>query len=189
MIERDLACKLDVTLTDLHPNERAVSAIERLGSESVRYLRESVDASNPPPGLSGVRSMFAFFHHLRPEAAREVLASAFRTGEPICIFEITDPTPAGILSCIMMPVYVLLLTPFVRPISIWQIVFTYLVPVLPLLIAWDGFVSTLRTYSPAELERMTSDLSDDTYEWDIGTVSHPILPIRFPYALGLPRLE
>jgi hypothetical protein len=189
MVEQELACRVDVTLTDLHPNERAAKAIENLGSDTLRYLRESVDASNPPPGLPGVRSMFAFFHHLRPEPAREVLASAYRNGEAICIFEITDPTPIGILSCIMMPIYVLLLTPFVRPIGLWQLLLTYVVPVLPFLIAWDGFVSTLRTYTSTELEQMTRDLRDDTYEWDIGTVSHPVLPIRFPYALGLPRVE
>ena len=30
-------------------------------------------------------------------------------------------------------------------------IFTYLIPICPLAFAWDGFVSCLRTYSPAEL--------------------------------------
>src|SRR5262249_18021831 len=138
-VETALKEPLEVTLTDLHPNHRAAEQIERVSDGRIRYLRESVDASNPPPGLSGVRSMFAFFHHLRPALARAVLANAYERREPICIFEITDPSLTGILSCILMPIYVLLLTPFVRPLSVWQLFFTYVIPVLPLLIAWDGF--------------------------------------------------
>jgi len=37
-----------------------------------------------------------------------------------------------------------------------QILFTYVVPILPLLIFWDGLVSQLRTYSVQELEEFTS---------------------------------
>jgi hypothetical protein len=85
-----------------------------------------------------------------------------------------------------MPIYVLLLTPFVRPLTIWQVLFTYVIPLLPLLIAWDGFVSTLRTYSPKELERMTAALRSDDYDWEIGTITHPWLRVSLPYALGVP---
>ena len=122
------------------------------------------------PGLTGVRSMFAFFHHLRPAEARAVLARAYESREAICIFEITDPSFSGVLSCLMMPLYVLLFTPFVRPLTLRQIVFTYVVPVLPLLIAWDGFVSTLRAYSPRELREMTRGLGLH-YQWDIVVLS------------------
>jgi hypothetical protein len=152
----------------------------------MKYLRESVDASNPPPGLPGVRSMFAFFHHLRPAVARAVLAKAYEQRQPICIFEITDPSLTGILSCVMMPLYVLILTPFVRPLTPWQLFFTYVVPILPVLIAWDGFVSTLRTYSVKDLQDMTAELNARDYAWDIGKLSHPWLPLSLPYAVGVP---
>lgn len=185
-VEKELRHPIAVTFTDLRPNARAAERIEKLGDGKLRYLRESVDASNPPPYLSGVRSMFASFHHLRPEAARGVLARAHEQHEPICIFEITDPSLLGVLSCILMPIYVLLLTPFVRPLSGWQLFFTYVIPILPVLIAWDGFVSTLRTYSTSELEKMTEDLSNADYEWEIGTLPHPWLPIAPPYVVGIP---
>jgi hypothetical protein len=185
-VEAALNEPVEVTLTDLHPNRKAAERIEELGEGRLKYLRESVDASNPPPGLPGVRSMFAFFHHLRPEPARAVLANAHERREPICIFEITDPSLTGILSCVMMPIYVLLLTPFVRPLTGWQLFFTYVIPLLPLLIAWDGFVSTLRTYSAKDLRRMTADLHAEDYAWDIGTLSHAWLPLALPYVIGTP---
>lgn len=80
-----------------------------------------------------------------------------------------------------------LFTPFVRPLNAWQLVFTYAVPLLPFFIGWDGLVSTLRTYSVAELTEMTRDLRDDTYEWEIGTIPDPRLPLKFPYLIGSAR--
>ncbi|MGD8861446.1 MAG: hypothetical protein PVI30_15665 [Myxococcales bacterium] len=185
-VERTLGAPVHVTLSDLRPNERAARVLEAQGDGRLRYLREPVDASNPPPALPGVRSMFAFFHHLPPAAARETLARAYRGREAICIFEITDPTPAGLLGCLLMPLYVLLFTPLVRPLTVSQLLLTYLLPVLPLLIAWDGLVSTLRTYDPEQLRRMTRDLQDEGYRWEIGRMRHPTLPITFPYAVGAP---
>jgi hypothetical protein len=37
-----------------------------------------------------------------------------------------------------VPLKVLLLTPLIKPQRFWRYVFTYLVPVLPLVIVWDG---------------------------------------------------
>jgi hypothetical protein len=186
--EKTLNEPVAITFTDLHPNLKAAKKVANLGQENLKYLSDSVDASNPPPGLSGIRSMFAFFHHLRPKQAREVLLRAYESREAICVFEITDPSPLGLLCCLLMPLYVLLLTPFVRPLSVWQVLFTYVVPVLPLLVSWDGFVSTLRTYSPNDMKQMTRELHHG-YEWDIGTLRHPWLPVSFPYLVGLPTAD
>jgi hypothetical protein len=56
---------------------------------------------------------------------------------------------------LLIPLLVFLLTPLVRPVSWVQILFTYLVPILPVLIFWDGLISQLRTYSVQELEEFT----------------------------------
>jgi hypothetical protein len=58
-VERELRETLDVTLTDLRPNQRTAKAIEALGNKHVRYLRKAIDASDVPPELAGVRTMFA----------------------------------------------------------------------------------------------------------------------------------
>jgi hypothetical protein len=65
-----------------------------------------------------------------------------------------------------------------------QLVFTYLVPVLPPMLMWDGVVSVLRTYRVADLEAMTADLSSPDYRWEIGTI--PAMGNRWPYLIGTP---
>jgi len=177
--------KASVTLTDLHPN---VSRFECIAAgSSIRYWPEPVDATRVPDALSGIRTMFASFHHFRPQAAGGILRDAFEQRRPICIFEGTSRTPAAIASTLLIPFLVLLLTPLVRPLSWMQILLTYLVPILALLIFWDGLVSQLRTYSVQELEEFTRDLQLPAYRWEAGLIGIPRMPAGVPYLIGWPE--
>jgi hypothetical protein len=143
-----------VTLTDRFPDRAEVV---------------SVDATSVPAHLSGVRTVFDAFHHFRPDAARAILADAHARRQPIVIGEVVRRSAAGILPMILLiPILVLVLTPRIRPVSGWQLVFTYLLPILPLLITWDGVVSALRAYRPDELRALTAGL--DGFTWDIGDI-------------------
>jgi hypothetical protein len=175
-----------VTLTDLYPN---VSGFEAGVSQasSIRYWPEPVNASRVPATFSGIRTMFASFHHFPPNVARGILRDAFEQRRPICIFEATSRTPAAIVSTLLIPVLVLALTPWVRPLSWVQILFTYLVPILPLLIFWDGLVSQIRTYSAPELEDFTRDIQSPSYRWEIGLIEIPRMPVGVPYLIGCPK--
>ena len=133
-VEELHACgfKKNVTLTDLYPN---------VGG-SLPYWSEPVDAAAVPDTLSGVRIIFASFHHFRPQAAREILRDAFKRRRPIAIFEATSRTLAAIASALAVPILALVLTPRIRPLSWTQVLFT----------------SQLSTYSAPELEELTRDL-------------------------------
>jgi len=152
----------------------------------MRYWPEPVDATSVPAELSGIRTMFASFHHFRPDVARAILRNAFEQRRPICIFEGTSRTWGMIASAMLIPFLVPVLTPMVRPVSWLQICFTYLVPILPLLIFWDGLVSQLRTYSAQELEAFTRDLESPEYRWEAGLIEIPRMPAGVPYLIGQP---
>ncbi|HEY3739694.1 MAG TPA: hypothetical protein VGL53_07615 [Bryobacteraceae bacterium] len=167
-----------ITMTDLFPHKGIDSGIE--------YWPEPVDARAVPKRFTGTRTMFASFHHFRPADAAQILRSAFESRCPIGVFEVTARTWIGIPGAILIPFGVLLMTPRIRPVTALQIVFTYLIPILPLMIFWDGLVSQLRTYTPKELRKMTADLSAPNYEWDIGTMRVPGTPLSVPYLTGRP---
>jgi hypothetical protein len=175
-----------VTLTDLYPNVSVLPDAGN-GANSIRYWPEPVDAATVPLALSGIRTMFASFHHFRPHAARQILRDAFEQRRPIGIFEGTSRTPASIASALLIPLLVLVLTPLARPVSWVQILFTYLVPILPLLIFWDGLVSQLRTYSVQELEDFTRDLQSPEYQWTAGLLEIPRMAAGVPYLVGRPE--
>ena len=175
--------RVRVTLTDLFPHSNA-PLFDRDKQDSIGYWPEPVDAAKVPSNLRGIRTMFASFHHLPPPGAQEVLRDAFEHRQTICIFEASSRAPAAIASMLLVPILVLLLTPKIRAVSWVQIVFTYLVPILPLLIFWDGLVSQLRTYSVRELEELTRGLQSPDYRWEIGLIQVPRMPTGLPYVIG-----
>ncbi len=82
----------------------------------------------------------------------------------------------------------LVMTLCVRPLNIKQLFWTYVIPVLPCLLAWDGAVSNARTYSKEDLEELLAEFPSEEYEWEIGRVKPRGLPIPMLYILGLPKL-
>jgi hypothetical protein len=155
---QDLPNDARITLTDLYPHQKFHIADKR-----VEYLSESIDATSVPEALTGIRVMYAAFHHLRPDLAKAVLNNAVKAKQPIAIFEGTERSLKGILVVVLVPLLVLLTTPFIRPFQWNRLVFTYIIPVLPLTIFWDGIVSAFRTYNVAEMHALTRDLP--SYKW------------------------
>ena len=141
-----------VTLTDLYPQPAAWADIAECTGGAIGYEPESVNALAVPAHLTGYRAIFSAFHHFPPEAAEALLRDAVRAGTGIGVFE-----GAGkhwgelLLAWTVLPAAQLLLTPFFRPFRLSRLVFTYLVPLIPLCTIWDGSVSLLRMYSPKEL--------------------------------------
>jgi hypothetical protein len=169
-----------VTLTDLYPVKTR---------SAISYWPQPVDATGVPSELRGLRTLFLSFHHFAPATARAVLRHACEQREPICIFEATARTAPAIAASFLIPVLVLLVTPSIRPVSAFQIFFTYLVPVVPLLAFWDGLISQLRTYSMAELKGLTAGYSSDDYTWEIGYLNGSRVPFKTCYLVGCPKPE
>jgi hypothetical protein len=49
--------------------------------------------------------------------------------------------------------------------------FTYLIPIIPILVCWDGIVSVLRTYTLKELNQMIRELNNyEDYIWKIDKI-------------------
>lgn len=176
---------VDITLTDFYPNEKGFEKVSAL-DKYITYSKESVDAKNIPKHLKGLRTMFLAFHHFRPKDATQIIKNAVDNGEPIAIFEIYQLTIKDIISPIFAPIFVLLLTPLIRPFRLGRIIFTYLIPILPLVVMFDGLVSVLRSYSPKELKALIAEADpNDTFNWEIDGI--PAGGITVHYLLGTPK--
>lgn len=172
-----------VVLTDLFPNARAA---ERARAQGVDYLDRPVDALQVPAELRGARTLFNALHHFRPEQVRAMLADAQEKGVPFAAFEVVERTPKGLLASCAVPLLVLGFTPLVRPLTASRLLLTYVLPVAPLTITWDGLVSTLRAHRPEELRAFTEPLAHEGYTWEVGQVPQPGKG-TLTYVLGLPR--
>jgi hypothetical protein len=174
-----------VWLTDKYPNTPALEAVSAASEDRIAFYPGSVDAMKVPAELKGMRTMFTSFHHFSPKDASAILRNAVEAGEGIGIFEISQRTPAtmGIVFA-----YVFLLsvcTAWIRPFRWSRLLWTYLIPIIPLVLTFDGVVSCLRTYRPVELREMVGGLaSEDQYQWETGVLSTGLVPIT--YLIGYP---
>jgi hypothetical protein len=125
-----------------------------------------VDAARVPESLPGFRTIFSSFHHFPDTVARDVLGDAVRSGEGFAMAEVTAPTPRAFATMLLMPVFAWILTPRMRPFRWSRLLLTYLLPVIPLVVLWDGLVSCFRTRTPEELLALTSDFPH--YDWQAG---------------------
>jgi len=175
-----------VTLTDRFPDPGAAARLSAEERAVVRACPDPVDARAVPAALRGARTVFIGFHHFPAAAAREVLADAVRAGEPILVFEATERSWAALLPfALATPLLVWLLTRFVRPFRWSRLLFTYLLPILPLAVVWDGVVSHLRTYTCDELRALGSGV-DGGWSWEARRERIPGTPVFATSLLGRP---
>jgi hypothetical protein len=162
---------LSITLTDKYPNLTAWRRAAADGGGVVEYVSEPVDATAVPRHLKGFRTLFTSLHHFRPDEARALLSDAAASGDGIGAFEYTERNwLVWGVPVLLIPLFVWITTPFMRPFSWRRLLWTYLVPVVPLVAAWDGLVSNLRTYSVEELEAIVRSLPDQGLTWQVGRV-------------------
>jgi SAM-dependent methyltransferase len=181
---RKMGMDVTVCLSDHNPDIVAFERARRLSRDAIMYHAEPVDATRVPIGLPGFRTMFSAFHHLDPRQARATLADAVAQREGIAIFEGGQRSVLMLLAVLPVPVRILLAVPFIRPFRWFTLLWTYLIPVLPIVLLFDSIVSMLRMYDTEELRELTTGL--DRYRWSAGTVRGKPIPFPVHYLIGVP---
>lgn len=173
---------LKILLTNYFPNIPAFEHTQKQAS-NFEFIKARVDARNVPENLNGLRTQFLSLHHFKPKDAQQILQNAVDSNSSIAIFEGQERSFQSILAMIFSPITVLLTTPFIKPFHIGRIIFTYLIPIVPILILWDGVVSSLRTYSVDEMNALVANLNNTAnFNWEIGRVKSG--PTKILYLLG-----
>jgi hypothetical protein len=177
----------EVLLTDKYPCTRKLHDWEFPAANRIHFLRYSIDATQIPGHLQGFRTLFSSFHHLNPDEARGLLRDSVNKRQAIGIFEVSARHALTLLSILFLPIAAWLFVPFRRPFRWSRLLWTYLIPVIPFVLCFDGLISCLRAYSIPELQEMTKGLATSGYGWAIGEQAGGLLPLRITYLFGCPQ--
>lgn len=182
-------------LTDLHPHIENWSQAAAL-SPNLHFSPDPIDASNAPTDLlanhletnlprSVTRTKKAFrlynlaFHHFDDPLARDILRNTLETSDGFAIFELQDRSIKGFLACCLLGIGVLLSTPKYawRWRSPATLFWSWVIPVLPFVLVFDGWMSALRTRTVEEVEVLMRTCGLDEKElakWEVrsGSVTH-----------------
>jgi|HubBroStandDraft_5_1064220.scaffolds.fasta_scaffold05526_4 hypothetical protein len=184
---------LHIWLTDKYPNVGAFQKIEafqniKTASENhIAFYPDSVDAMNVPLELNGLRTMFTSFHHFPPEDGRAILQNAVDARDSIGIFEVPRRSWSTIGLTFGLVLLLFVCTLGIRPFRWSRLFWTYLIPIIPLVLLFDGVVSCLRTYRPQELREIVTKLTANDYQWETGEYSKSASASPITYLIGYPR--
>ncbi|KAL5000603.1 hypothetical protein BDV10DRAFT_183373 [Aspergillus recurvatus] len=168
-------------LTDMFPPVDVWSAIAKK-QPNVEFVESPVDArAVGRVAASGKKECRVFnicFHHFDDADARGIVGSALEEADAFMIFEITA---RQVSTCLYSPLvffwgfYVSLLWYWRSPV---HLVFTFLLPIAPLALWVDGFISCLRTRTPAEIWDLLASSGRELEGW---TFSSGEKSVQWPF--------
>jgi SAM-dependent methyltransferase len=163
-------------LTDLFPRVEAWQALAE-AEPAITFHAEAVDATAIPPALGEgrARTIINVLHHFPPPLAAAVLADAVRSGAPTFVVEGFERDPRGFLPFAPAGVVALAMAPLLtRKSRVAKALLAWATPIALAASIWDGFVSTLRVYTEAELREMVAAAGGDPARWAYGTFDFPL---------------
>lgn len=156
-------------LTDLYPDRERFEQLARSAPPGqVSFEPEPFDATDSVRSDEfPARTVLAAFHHFEPELARRIVADAARHADGIAVLE---PMRRDAWHAVAFAglAGVALIYPFLAGITWRRLLWCTLVPVIPLMFAFDGVVSVMRCYTPDELLALTDQPDCESFEWEAG---------------------
>lgn len=81
------------------------------------------------------------------------------------IFELQERTVDSILTMFLLGFLMFFVTPFYFWRSPGHLFFTYIIPIIPFVVVFDGIVSSLRTRTAEEVQEMMAQCGASTEGW------------------------
>lgn len=185
-LQEKLARPVGLVLTDLYPSPSRQQHARAVLPSWVELEARPVDAQRVPEDLQGFRLVCNGFHHLKPAQARACLLDAVTQRRGVALVELTQRSAWSMLQIAFGTATQLVVTPFIKPFRWSRLFYTYAVPLVPLCTLWDGMVSCLRVYDPAELESLIAEMPPGGYHWECGRLQVPKMPTELTYLIGTP---
>jgi hypothetical protein len=185
---RETGSEITVQMTDKFVNRAALEhACAQLTGE-LTFFPQPVDATAMPESLHGFRTIFSAFHHFPPDQARAILADAVRHGQGIGIFEFTQRSYLGLRRAAAILPLIFYWAARIRPFRGSRFLLTWAVPLMPLVVTFESIVSSLRTYTPAELLALARAADPgERYSWETGELPTSGSTVPVTYLIGTPK--
>ena len=146
-------------LTDWYPNSASKEVLKHM-----EYDPEPLNLLDFQPEAGQQYSMFNAFHHFTTQEQKQIITKMKEAKAGFIIAEVLEPS---LLSFIQVTLAALLVQPLsawaIRPFSFLRIATTYLVPIQLATVAWDGWLSVLKSKTLAQYQDLVRGISSSEY--------------------------
>lgn len=162
-LQKNASDQIHYTLTDLYPDS--------VSNEVSKYVNVEVEPLNLlefEPEVGKQYSMFNAFHHFTSPQQKEILKKIKEAKSSCIIAEVLEPSWLCFLQVTLAALIVQPLSAWaIRPFSFIRILTTYIIPIQLITVAWDGWLSVLKSKSLKQYKALVSDLSDTQYSIEV----------------------
>lgn len=183
----DAASDITLSLSDLMPRTEHWATLGERFSVPVCFVDTPLDATDVPAvfGAGRVWMLLNAFHHLEVDQATAMLERAVHSAKGVFISENFGASVLATLPCGVVGMLAALLNPLLtKRDRLLKASLTYLLPVIPLVVAWDGLFSALRMHRPGDVRAMTARWP--AWEWELRDFRYLVIG-RGTVLLGRPR--
>lgn len=162
-LQQNTTTKIHYTLSDLYPD-----SVSNEVSKHVNVEVQPMNLIDFQPEAGKQYSMFNAFHHFTSAQQIEIIKK-IKEAEASCIIaEVLEPSWLCFLQVTLAAFIVQPLTAWaIRPFSIVRIITTYIIPIQLITVAWDGWLSVLKSKSLSQYKALVSDLADNQYSIEV----------------------
>lgn len=162
-LQQNTSPQMYYTLTDLYPDS--------VSNEVKRHLQieaEPVNLIDLEPTAGKQYSMFNAFHHFTSAQQKEIIQKMKDAKASCVIAEVLEPSWLCFLQVSLAAFILQPLTAWaIRPFSIVRMISTYIIPMQLITVAWDGWISVLKSKTLNEYKALVSDLADKQYSIEV----------------------
>jgi hypothetical protein len=176
--------EISVTLSDKFPTTKNNT---KNSSTKITVSSIPIDALEIPLDSPKVITMFTGLHHFSPAEVKRIFKSVEEQKKGFCAFEVTELSFTCILAIFLMPLFLFVATPFIKPFSFKRLFFTYILPIIPFAVWYDGIISSFNSYKLCDLKKLVLTNSNASYNWEVGRKRSKWSLLYVTYIIGMPN--
>jgi hypothetical protein len=162
-LQKNASHQIHYTLSDLYP--------ESISNEVKKQMEVELEPLNLiefQPQSGKQYSIFNAFHHFTSEQQKQVINKMKEARASCIIAEVLEPTLVCFLQVTLAALIVQPLTAWaIKPFSVLRLITTYLIPIQLITVAWDGWLSVLKSKSVKQYKELLNEFTDNQYTIEV----------------------
>jgi len=162
-LQKNASPQIHYTLSDLYPK-----SVSNEVKKQVEVELEPLNLIDYQPQTGKQFSIFNAFHHFTSEQQKQLIKKMKDAKASCIIGEVLEPTWICFLQVTLAALIVQPLTAWaMRPFSIVRLITTYLIPIQLITVAWDGWLSVLKSKTVNKYKELLSEFADHQYSIEV----------------------
>ena len=162
-LQKNLSHQIQYTLSDLYPD-----SVSNEVKKQVEVEPESLDLNKFEPQNGEQYSLFNAFHHFSSAQQKQLIKKMKEAKASCIIAEVLEPSLLSFIQVTLAAFIVQPLTSWaIRPFSILRMITTYVMPIQLVTVAWDGWLSVIKSKHINQYKELLSEFNDNQYSIDV----------------------